>query len=88
MTDEEYLSAQHLLVVMRATAETIDVEGVLRSIARAEAMGPIMDPTLFREAIDRLRFIRKVAEAVRTLKAIELPEGMQITRPGQEPSGG
>lgn len=69
MTKAEYLEAQNGLLMVGRFADVIDTDGLLDWAARAEAVGPIVDPTLYRDAAERLRLMRELADAVAKVKA-------------------
>ncbi len=61
MTSEEYKTAQELLVGQGRVLSFVDWNDFLGSIERADAIGPIMDPTLYREAVQTMYLIKKLA---------------------------
>lgn len=63
ISDEEYLSAMNALVVASQLLRLHDWHGVLRRIGRSHALGPILDPTLYRRAGARLGQIEQLAHA-------------------------
>lgn len=48
----------------------VDLEGLLRDIARAEAIGPAIDPDLYRRSGKAMREARQLLEAARRLQSV------------------
>lgn len=88
MTNDQYAQHQHMLLTIRATLETLDLDAFLTTLGKAEAAGAVIDPTTYREAMPRLEFIRQVASRLKDVKAIPLPAGVEVVRPGRGPSDG
>ena len=68
MTDQEYLTMQNSLTLMAQSImlyfpHTGEINDFLERINHAEAMGPILDPTIFMKAQDKLRLIKTIAAA-------------------------
>lgn len=68
MKGSEYITTQMRLIEIGKIADTLDLDGFLEWINRAETMGPIVDPTRFMMAADNLRAIKKLAESVLPVK--------------------
>lgn len=68
MKDEEYLRTQKALVGVSIELVDLDFDGFISRINMSETLGPILDPTLYRMAGERLAQIKKVVEAAKTLK--------------------
>ncbi len=66
MDDAEYKAVQDRLLQLAVLAGcgTFDLRGFLARVDRAETVGPILDPTLFRDASGNLSKIRRLAEAL------------------------
>ena len=62
---------------------SIDLAAMLDAISHAEALGPVLDPTLFREKGQALKedkaVIAILCEAKRKLDALPWPEGADIS---------
>lgn len=64
MSDEDYVQAQESIVLLARLVQCIDLPGFLARISQAEAVGPILEPTLYRAAMDNLEAIKRLAEAL------------------------
>lgn len=70
MTDEEYLTVQHQLQAIGGLILGMDLDGFLERIERAETLTPVLDPTLWMRGADKLREVREIAEAVRSVQTV------------------
>ena len=68
MTAEEYAEAQEGLVIVAAMVRNLPLEEMLRAIARAETVAPILDPTLFLRAGAKMAQVKQLAEALLPVK--------------------
>lgn len=68
MTDEQYLTVQAQLIALSQLVPAMDLTGFVDRINRAEAVGPIVDPTLYRQAKEGLSRIKNIAEAALTFQ--------------------
>lgn len=68
MDGKTYINTQMRLIEIGKIADTLDLESFLRCISNAEAVGPIMDPTMYMKAAENLAAIRKLAESVVQVK--------------------
>jgi hypothetical protein len=68
MTDAEYALTQRLIVAAGQLVAGLDLEGFLRRIEKAEAVGPILAPSLYRESMENLGEIKRLAEACKTFQ--------------------
>ncbi len=64
MNQEEYLQTQTSLLMIEEIVKKLELREFLQWIGRADALGPILDPTLYREASESMDHIRKIAEVV------------------------
>lgn len=69
MTDEEYLLTQRRVVALCNQISKIDLIEFLDRIGRAEAVGPVLNPTLYRVAMPTLSDIKRKAELLCYVKA-------------------
>jgi len=60
--------ALHVIRVFWMMAEHIDFDEILASMSRAEAVGPILDPTLYRAAMPGMKSQRRLIEAAARFK--------------------
>lgn len=86
MSRDEYYRAQTLLQLIAGAMQQIDLGAMQEVISRAQAVGPVIDPTLYREAGGRLSAIERFARAVRKAKAEIPPEWVQAAH--EEAQGG
>ena len=68
MEKEEYEAAQGLLISNSAMISMLPLEEMLSAIDRAETVGPIVDPTLYRKGADNMGNIKRIAKAALVLK--------------------
>lgn len=68
MNGRQYLETQMRLIEIGKIADTLDLKAFLQCIKNAEALGPVLDPTQYRKAIDNLEAIKKLAESVLPVK--------------------
>ncbi len=66
----DYQATVGMLYAWANVLAHVDLPGLLRDIARAEAVGPIVDPTLYREKGKALREDRAILEAASRLRDI------------------
>lgn len=63
MTNDEYMAAQNALLMSANLLQGHDLAAFLRRVDQAEAVAPIVDPTLYRRAGQRLAGTRELARA-------------------------
>jgi hypothetical protein len=64
MTEEEYLTMQSQLFTLASLVRGLPLEEFLLRINHAETIGPILDPTLYLQAGDKLAKIKRLAEGL------------------------
>ena len=64
LTAEQYAEAQQQLVWLASIVLNLPLDQMLADIAHAEAVGPIVDPTLWIRGHEKLEQVRELAEAV------------------------
>jgi hypothetical protein len=69
MTEAEYKKTQGKVVQIARAVEDLDLSGMLLAIGRAEAVAPILDPTLYRKACDNMRAIKKLVQSLQPVQA-------------------
>lgn len=74
LSKEEYLNTQHRLVIARALLDELPLGDFLADIERADAVGPFLDPTLYREGMGELDKVRRLATAALQFQRCELPK--------------
>lgn len=70
MTKEEYLDTQNKLLLFSEQLEGLDLDEFINRIEQAEAIAPMLNPTLYREGAPRLRIIRRIADSAREVKEL------------------
>jgi len=68
MMPEEYTMHMGLLCSQARIISQLPLEEMLRIIDKADAVGPVIDPTAYRSGMDGLREQRKLVEASLRLK--------------------
>jgi len=61
MNDAEYLQTQMQVLLLAGLLLQLDLPAFLHRIEAAEALGPVLDPTLYRRAADNLAALRETA---------------------------
>ena len=68
MLDEEYKATQNQLLLAAGIISTLDLDGFLKRIREADALGPILDPTLYRKGMCKMQQIADIARAAQAIK--------------------
>lgn len=68
MNEEEYINVQQNLILLGQLIGTMDLDGFVAWINRAETIGPIADPTTYRQAQKRLGEVKRLAEAAQVFQ--------------------
>lgn len=68
MNKEEFVYTQELLLAQARLIAALDLEELLNAIDRAEAVGPVLNPTLYKQGAEKMQAIRRVAEAALKIK--------------------
>jgi len=71
MNQEQYNMIQSLLIAQWKILQGIDIKAFLEAIERAQAVGPIVDPTLYRNGADNLRIIKDLAQKMLASKQVD-----------------
>lgn len=69
MTDEQYSQTQSQIILLATAVNGLDLDGFLARISQAEALAPILDPTLYRRGAKPLGEIKRLAMALRPFQA-------------------
>jgi hypothetical protein len=69
MTPAQYIETQMRLLEMAKIADSLDLDAFLQCISNAEAVGPMIDPTMYMKAMDNLSAIKKLAKVAVQVKA-------------------
>jgi hypothetical protein len=68
MDNAQYEATYRTLQILAMVAVDMDLEGFLARIETAEAAGPVLDPTLYREAGEKLADVKALAEACKVFR--------------------
>ncbi len=64
LTENQYKETQEALAIVEGIVRGLKLKEFLDSIEEAESLGPILDPTLYRAAADKMHRIRRLAIAL------------------------
>lgn len=70
MSDGDYLATQVVLGNLAGFVIPLDLDGFLQRIGEAEAAGPVLDPSLYKEAARDMDRIRRLAQAARDFQKV------------------
>lgn len=68
MTDAGYTTCLKRLTVEAQALSTLDLVGFVERIEKAESVGPVLNPTLYRKGIGRLEAMKALAIAARRVQ--------------------
>jgi hypothetical protein len=68
MDKEEYLETQQKVVLFANMVKDLPLKEFIELADRADAIGPIMDPTLWRNGHENLDIIRRLAGKLRSFQ--------------------
>ncbi len=80
MTNEEFLTVQQQLTLFAGAVMVLDVESYIERCERADALGPILDPTLYIKGNERLSALKELAEGALKFKQAALRFRNTMTR--------
>lgn len=69
MDNHSYTAAVNTTQIAAGLLLNVDLAGMLAAMGRAEALGPILDPTLYQQASGRMEAQRRLIEAALPLQA-------------------
>jgi hypothetical protein len=73
VTDAEYRMFMDVVGSVAAQLTLVPIDDLLEVVAKAEALGPVLEPTTYRAGgMRRLEDQRRVLEAARTLREVAL----------------
>lgn len=72
LSDEDYTATQHHLTLISGIVADMPLVGLLNRIETSHAFGPILDPTLYRSAMDNLEALERIARAAREFQKVVL----------------
>lgn len=73
MTKEEYANTQQQILLVCSLLREMPLEDFIEWIEKAEAVGPIVNPTLYRESRGNIELVKKLAEKLLAVK-ISIPK--------------
>lgn len=68
LSKEEYMRTQMQIISIGRAASNLDIEAFINQMSEAEAVAPMIDPTLYRKAIENMRAIKDLARAILPVK--------------------
>lgn len=69
MDNAEYTQTQQQLLALAEIVRDLPLEEFLDKIGMCEAVAPLINPTLYIEAADKLQFIKDIARAAKTMQS-------------------
>ncbi|HBR33658.1 MAG TPA: hypothetical protein DD734_03425 [Firmicutes bacterium] len=69
MTNEEYYETHNKLMIIAQAVLQLDLDEFLTRITNAEAIGPMVDPTFYKETAGKMKQTRIIAEAARAFQS-------------------
>jgi hypothetical protein len=69
MDRTDYVNAVNTVQIAAGLLTTLDLAEVLNCMERADALGPILDPTLYKDASERMDAQRRLIQAALPLQA-------------------
>lgn len=70
MESAEYFQIQITLQQIAAVVAPLDLQGFLVAAGRAETLGPILDPTLYKAGCENLDKVKELAQAVQCVQRV------------------
>lgn len=64
----EYLRIQTEIIKIGRMANALDLDWFLTQISSAEAVAPMVDPTLYMKAVDNLRAVKELAKSLKPVQ--------------------
>jgi hypothetical protein len=68
MDNAQYEATYRTLKILAMIVANMDLDGFLAQIETAEVVGPVLDPTLYREAGEKLAELKALAEACKVFR--------------------
>lgn len=86
MKEHEYKLAQEQVLLVAGMVENIELEKMLECMSMADAAGPVVDPTLYRQAAGNMALLRRLAELLLAVKnEVKRQRGAELRKPGRIP---
>lgn len=70
LTQEQYETIQHQLLLIGELLVQMDLPAFLEQIETAETVGPILDPTLYRMGMSNMAEVKRLAKAAMELREV------------------
>jgi len=64
ISEEDYAQTQHSLTTLASIVKDMQLVGFINQANLAESIGPILDPTLYREARQQLNDVKALGESL------------------------
>lgn len=64
-SDEEYAFTQQRLILIAGFCHNLQLDAFLDRISLSEGLGPILNPTLFLKACDKIEDVKSLAQSLR-----------------------
>ncbi len=88
MDNELYAATQNILMGAAATVATLPLDDFIEAIDRAEVVGPLVDPTLYKQSSETMGIIKTIAEAGRKFQKTVLETGIPVKIQETDDNGG
>lgn len=72
MSEEEYTQTQHTIQMIAGLVADLPLEEFIAIVEQAQAAGPVLDPTRWRQATDNLARLETMADGLLTVKLVAL----------------
>ena len=70
ISDEEYMEIQYMLTAIAQRVNEMNLKGFLGRLNRADSIGAILHPTLYRDAMPGLEKIKRLANGARSFQLV------------------
>ena len=70
ISDEEYMEIQYMLTAIAQRVNEMNLKGFLDRLNRADSIGAILHPTLYRDAMPGLEKIKRLANGARSFQLV------------------
>lgn len=87
LEEDEYVDTQAVLMRAGGVVALLELDAFIGTLDEAHAIGPIVVPTAYREAMTNMRDLRELAEAAEKVKAVWLRMQARLTREQEARSG-
>lgn len=84
LSDEAYLTLQMQLTTLAGLVREMPLSEFIERINKAESVGPILDPTLYRAAAKKLETVKDLAQALTSFQRVARKMEVFDTPAGEE----